>query len=173
MRKRFIGGGVIPSSTPESRMRGFASHLFFCLFCPVSELPSNKQKTMSFAPPAFRSAIWEMVGLPQSSISAPRKRDCGTPSVMLRIAQHSNPIFHPKFESLATARLFLLYPAVGTCSQTAGENKKDSGVATFKLWRCPRGERKGMGVTKQTLVCVVANPIFESLARLFLLYPVA
>ena len=114
-----------------SEGRGFESHLpplkagcevlpriFFCLFCPVSELPSNKQKTMSFAPPAFRSAIWEMVGLPQSSISAPRKRDCGTPSVMLRIAQHSNPIFHPKFESLASQGFFI-YIAVQTCLRTA------------------------------------------------------
>ena len=37
---------------------------------------------------------------------------------------------------------------------------KKSGEDTFKLWKCPRGERKGMGVTKQTFVCVVANPIF-------------
>ena len=36
----------------------------------------------------------------------------------------SNPIFHPKFESLAFARLFSLYMAVGTCSHKAIYNEK-------------------------------------------------
>ena len=35
-----------------------------------------------------------------------------------------SPIFHPKFESLAFARLFSLYMAVGTCSHKAIYNEK-------------------------------------------------
>ncbi len=114
-----------------SEGRGFESHLpplkagcevlpriFFLFVLSCERAPIQQTKKMSFAPPAFRSAIWEMVGLPQSSISAPRKRDCGTPSVMLRIAQHSNPIFHPKFESLASQGFFI-YIAVQTCLRTA------------------------------------------------------
>ena len=70
----------------------------------------------------------------------------------------SNPIFHPKFESLAQARLFCCIWAWELVHR--GPYTTKSGVKdTFKLRKCPCGERKGQALSGAGKACVVANPI--------------
>ena len=69
------------------------------------------------------------------------------------------PIFHPKFESLAQARLFCCIWAWELVHR--GPYTTKSGVKdTFKLRKCLRGERKGKALSGAGKACVVANPFF-------------
>ena len=117
-----------------SEGRGFESHLpplkagcevmprifFFCLFCLVSKLPSNKQKKRELRSSCFQ--LWNQGNGRVTSVVYSRTAfcDCGTPSVMSRVRDIQIPSSTPSFRySVNSVR------------------------DTFKLWKRPRGERVG------------------------------
>ena len=114
---------------------------------------------MSCAPPAFSGAIWEIVGLPQSCISAPHKCDCGTPSVMSHTCDIRIPSSTQSLKVLRLQDFFYLY---GRANLFAGGHiNKKIAVVGFQTLEVPPRRAVGMGVKRSKLqVCVVANPIF-------------
>ena len=75
--------------------------------------------------------------------------------------RHSNPIFHPKFESLAIARLFFYLYGRANLFANGHINKKIA-VVGFQTLEVPPRRAVGMGVKRSKLkVCAVANPIFS------------
>jgi hypothetical protein len=120
-------------------MRGYASHLLFLFVLSCEQAPiqqTKKERAALFLLSIVESGKW------QGYLSRV------FPHRILRLrhsfgdvahARHSNPIFHPKFESLA---------------------KQD-----FQTLEAPPRRAGGMGVTEQR-ICEVANPIFYSSNRI-------
>jgi hypothetical protein len=123
-------------------MRGYASHLLFLFVLSCEQAPiqqTKKERAVLFLLSIVESGKW------QGYLSRL------FPHRILRLrhsfgdvahAPHSNPIFHPKFESLAKQDFFYLYSRANLFAN-GYINKKNSVRDTFKLWKRPRGERAG------------------------------